>query len=61
MPALALLGARASPEQLKDCKAIMAMCKRATKQQPRMWGPSISQRAERAREAMGVERASTGE
>jgi len=32
---------RANPEQLKDCKAIMAMCKRITKQQPKMWGPSI--------------------
>ncbi|AMY12053.1 putative esterase [Luteitalea pratensis] len=30
-----------SPEQLADCKAIMAMCKRVTKQQPKMWGPSI--------------------
>jgi hypothetical protein len=37
----AYLASRASPEQLKDCKAIMAMCKRVTKQQPRMWGPSI--------------------
>jgi hypothetical protein len=35
------LASRASPEQLTDCKAIMAMCKRVTKQQPRMWGPSI--------------------
>ena len=35
------LASRASPEQLADCKAIMAMCKRATKQQPKMWGPSI--------------------
>jgi hypothetical protein len=35
------LASRASPEQLADCKAIMAMCKRVTKQQPRMWGPSI--------------------
>ena len=32
---------RASPEQLKDCKAIMAMCRRVTKQPPKMWGPSI--------------------
>ena len=32
---------RASPEQLTDCKAIMAMCKRVTKHQPKMWGPSI--------------------
>jgi len=35
------LASRASPEQLADCKAIMAMCKRVTKQPPRMWGPSI--------------------
>ena len=37
----AYLASRASPEQLTDCKAIMAMCKRVTKQQPRMWGPSM--------------------
>ena len=35
------LASRASPEQLTDCKAIMAMCKRVTKQQPKMWGLSI--------------------
>ncbi len=35
------LASRASPEQLADCKVIMAICKRVTKQQPRMWGPSI--------------------
>ena len=35
------LASKASPEQLKDCKAIMAMCKRVTKQRPKMWGPSI--------------------
>lgn len=35
------LASRASPEQLADCKAIMAMCERVTKQQPKMWGPSI--------------------
>ena len=35
------LASRASPEQLADCRAIMAMCKRVTKKQPRMWGPSI--------------------
>ncbi|HYH82403.1 MAG TPA: DUF1801 domain-containing protein [Longimicrobium sp.] len=35
------LASRASPEQLADCKAIMAMCERVTQQQPRMWGPSI--------------------
>ena len=37
----AYLASRASPEQLADCKAIMAMCKRVTNQQPKMWGPSI--------------------
>ena len=37
----AYLASKASPEQLADCKAIMAMCKRVTKQQPKMWGPSI--------------------
>jgi hypothetical protein len=35
------LASRANPEQLADCKAIMAICKRVTKQQPKMWGPSI--------------------
>jgi uncharacterized protein DUF1801 len=35
------LASRASPEQLTDCKTIMAMCQRVTKQQPKMWGPSI--------------------
>ena len=37
----AYLASRASPEQLADCKALMAMCMRVTKQRPRMWGPSI--------------------
>ena len=37
----AYLASRATPEQLADCKVIMAMCKRVTKQQPKMWGPSI--------------------
>jgi hypothetical protein len=35
------LASRANAEQLADCTAIMAMCKRVTKQSPRMWGPSI--------------------
>ena len=35
------LASRASPEQLTDCRTIMAICKRITKQQPQMWGPSI--------------------
>ena len=35
------LASRASPEQLADCKALMAICKRVTKQQPKMWGPSM--------------------
>jgi len=37
----AYLASRASPDQLADCKAIMAMCKRVTRQPPRMWGPSM--------------------
>ena len=35
------LASRASAEQLTDCKAIIAMCKRVTKQPAKMWGPSI--------------------
>jgi hypothetical protein len=35
------LAAKASAEQLADCKAIMAMCERITHEQPAMWGPSI--------------------
>ena len=37
----AYLARKASPEQLTDCKAVMAMCKRVTKHHPKMWGPSI--------------------
>lgn len=37
----AYLASRASPEQLADCRVIMAICRRVTKQQPRMWGPSM--------------------
>ena len=37
----AYLASRASAEQMADCRALMAMCERVTKQPPRMWGPSI--------------------
>lgn len=37
----AYLASKATPEQLADCEAIMAICKRVTKLQPYMWGPSI--------------------
>lgn len=37
----AYLQSRASAEQLADCKALMTMLKRVTKEQPKMWGPSI--------------------
>ena len=37
----AYLASRASPGQLADCVTIMAICKRVTKERPRMWGPSI--------------------
>ena len=35
------LASRASPAQLPDCKALMAICQRVTKQPAHMWGPSI--------------------
>ena len=35
------LASRASAEQLADCKALMAILKRVTRQPPKMWGPSI--------------------
>lgn len=35
------LASRASPEQLSDCRALIAICTRVTGQPPRMWGPSI--------------------
>lgn len=35
------LASRANAEQLADCKALMAMFKRLTKQPAKMWGPSI--------------------
>jgi len=37
----AYLESRASPEQLEDCKTLMVILKRVTKEQPKMWGPSI--------------------
>jgi hypothetical protein len=37
----AYLAARASAEQLADCKAVMAICERVTGEPPVMWGPSI--------------------
>jgi hypothetical protein len=35
------IAARASGEQAADCRALMALLGRVTRQQPRMWGPSI--------------------
>ena len=35
------LVSRASPEQLVDCRALMALLTRVTNNQPTMWGPSI--------------------
>lgn len=37
----AYLTARATTDQLADCRRLIAMCRRATKQPPAMWGPSI--------------------
>jgi hypothetical protein len=35
------LAARASKEQLADCRVLMSMLKKVTGQPPKMWGPSI--------------------
>lgn len=35
------LASKASPQQLADCQAVMAMCERVTQEPPQMWGPSI--------------------
>ena len=35
------IASRASPQQDADCRELMAMFKRVTRQTPRMWGPSI--------------------
>lgn len=35
------IASRANEEQKADCKTLMAIMKRLTKQQPKMWGPSI--------------------
>jgi hypothetical protein len=35
------IASRANEEQRVDCKALMSIFKRVTKQPPKMWGPSI--------------------
>ena len=35
------IASRANEEQRADCKSLMAMLKRVTKEKPQMWGPSI--------------------
>jgi hypothetical protein len=35
------LASRANPEQMSDCKSLMSILKKATKQEAKMWGPSI--------------------
>jgi len=35
------IASRANEEQRVDCKALMSLLKRVTKQPPKMWGPSI--------------------
>ncbi|WP_394001981.1 DUF1801 domain-containing protein [Luteimonas sp. WGS1318] len=35
------LASKASAEQLADCRALMAICERVTRQPATMWGPSI--------------------
>lgn len=35
------IASRATAEQAADCKALMAILKKVTRRNPRMWGPSI--------------------
>jgi hypothetical protein len=35
------IAARGSEEQRADCRELMTLLQKATKQPPRMWGPSI--------------------
>ena len=35
------IASRANEEQRVDCKALMSLLKRVTRQRPKMWGPSI--------------------
>ena len=35
------IASRANEEQKADCKTLMVMLKRVTKEMPKMWGPSI--------------------
>lgn len=35
------IASRANPQQRADCRELMAIFKRVTRQTPRMWGPSI--------------------
>jgi hypothetical protein len=35
------LASRANEEQRRDCKTLMSILRRVTKQPPKMWGPSI--------------------
>ena len=37
----AYITSRASPQQRTDCRALMSILGRVTKQAPKMWGPSI--------------------
>ena len=35
------IASRANEQQHADCRELMALFKRVTRQKPRMWGPSI--------------------
>ncbi|WP_342118778.1 DUF1801 domain-containing protein [Pseudoduganella sp. OTU4001] len=35
------LASRATEQQLADCRELIDLCKKATSQPPKMWGPSI--------------------
>jgi hypothetical protein len=36
------LASKAGPEQLADCKALMTLLKKVTKESPKMWGPRVT-------------------
>lgn len=35
------IASRADPQQRRDCKELMALLRKVTRQAPKMWGPSI--------------------
>lgn len=42
------IAARGSEQQRADCRELMALLKKATRQPPKMWGPSVATRSANA-------------